>query len=295
MEQPKWKRFEELVATIQRDLAGDAKVALNDKIIGKRTAVPRQIDISIRQRVAQFEVLVVIDCKDYAKPLDVKGVEEFMGLVQDVGAHRAAMVAAHGYTEAAKKRAGDAGIELYRVVDTGNHPWSATGFLPAVCVFTGVEAFSLRFASIGRFRLRTDIDHREMTLFNREGSPLGTVKDLLWHKWNTQKLPEKPGRYEGVEFVDNPVKVDTDGTLYDMNITACLTIESRLYSGDIRIEELSGLHDELKGETITRNMRTENIVFANVEKSWRRITSVEELAVRPVLTLRALDMYRAEK
>ena len=89
--------------------------------------------------------------QDYARPLDVKGVEEFMGLAQDVGAHRAAMVAAQGYSDAAKKRAADAGIELYRVIDTGDHPWKTTSFLPAACMFTGIEAFSLSFSATGYF------------------------------------------------------------------------------------------------------------------------------------------------
>jgi hypothetical protein len=31
--------------------------------------------------------------------LDVKDVEEFIGMVQDVGAHRAALVSANGYSE----------------------------------------------------------------------------------------------------------------------------------------------------------------------------------------------------
>ncbi|MDZ7637117.1 MAG: hypothetical protein U5J83_02500 [Bryobacterales bacterium] len=36
MDQPKWKQFEELVASIQRQIAGDATVKLNDQILGKR-------------------------------------------------------------------------------------------------------------------------------------------------------------------------------------------------------------------------------------------------------------------
>jgi hypothetical protein len=72
--------------------------------------------------VGQFQILVVIDCKDYYHPLDIKDVEEFISMSQDVGAHRAAMVDAKGYSEAAKLRAKGAQIELYTVVDTGDHP-----------------------------------------------------------------------------------------------------------------------------------------------------------------------------
>ena len=144
MQQPKWKQFEELVAKIQRDLAGsNATVVHDDKIMGKRTGIERQIDVSIRQRVGQYDILIVIDCKDYGKPLDVKDVEEFMGLAQDVGANKAAMVAAKGYSEAAKERAKDADIELYRVVDTGEHPWKTGASLPTLYECSGITAIGL--------------------------------------------------------------------------------------------------------------------------------------------------------
>ncbi|MDZ7637118.1 MAG: restriction endonuclease [Bryobacterales bacterium] len=135
-------------------------------------------------------MLIVIDCKDYAKPVDVKGVEEFMGLVH-VGAHRAAMVAAQGYTETAKKRAAhDAGIELLRVIDTGDHPWKVTSYIPAVCVVTAIKAISSGFTSTGFAELRFDTDYREMMLFDLAG-------DRNWkgegsyprEKWNAQQLP----------------------------------------------------------------------------------------------------------
>ena len=54
----------------------------------------------------------------YGRPLDVKDVEEFIGMAQDVGAHRAALVSAKGYSETAKARAKMAQVDLYTVVDT---------------------------------------------------------------------------------------------------------------------------------------------------------------------------------
>jgi len=65
-----------------------------------------------------------IDCQDYNHPLDTNAVEAFISMAQDVQAHRAAMVAAHGYSEAARERAKAAQIELYAIVDTGDHPWT---------------------------------------------------------------------------------------------------------------------------------------------------------------------------
>ena len=179
VEKPKWKKFEDLVAKIQTDLASDCIVTPNDKIVGKRTGVERQVDVSVRRRMGQFEILAIIESKDHARPLDVKDIEEFMGLAQDVGAHKAAIVASNGYSETAKTRAKDAGIELYRVLDTGDHPWRVELACPTICELTGITAFSLTFAATGFFTMRTDIDHREMELFDQEQHPIGKIKDLL--------------------------------------------------------------------------------------------------------------------
>ena len=113
---PDWKKFEELVASIQQDLAPEAKVTANTKLIGK-SGTPRQIDILIEQETGQYSLRIVMDCKDYKVPVDVNDVEAFLGLVEDVGAHKAAMVAANGFTDTAKKRALSAGIDLFRLVE----------------------------------------------------------------------------------------------------------------------------------------------------------------------------------
>ena len=94
MAEPEWKQFEILVANIQKELSPGSVVIHNDKILGRKSRVTRQIDVSIRGKVAQFDFLVIIDCKDYAQPVDVKDIEDFLGLIDDVGAQQGAMVSA---------------------------------------------------------------------------------------------------------------------------------------------------------------------------------------------------------
>jgi hypothetical protein len=111
----KWQRFEDLAAHIQRSLAApDAKVEQDVRIVGKDSGVERQVDIALRIRAAQYDLLVVVDCKDYKRKLHVKDVEAFVGLVKDVGANKGAMIAARGFKAAAKNLARRAGLDLTR-------------------------------------------------------------------------------------------------------------------------------------------------------------------------------------
>ena len=74
--QPKWKNFEELAYGIQKDIASDADVKFNKKILGKITGKKRQIDILITKVIGQFNLSIAIECKDYSNAIDVKKIEE---------------------------------------------------------------------------------------------------------------------------------------------------------------------------------------------------------------------------
>jgi hypothetical protein len=93
-------------------------------------------------------VLIVIDCKDYSKPVDVKGVEEFLGLVEDVGANKGALVASGGFTKTAKTRAKDAGIDLYKLVDAQDDDWRSYVAMPFVCDFRGFGTGKFKIAGL---------------------------------------------------------------------------------------------------------------------------------------------------
>ena len=92
--------LEILVAKIQRQLAPDSEVLHDVRLDGRKSNRKRQIDVLVRQRIGQYEIQIVIDCKDYARPVNVKGVEEFYGLLDDVGAQRGVLVCPQGFIPA---------------------------------------------------------------------------------------------------------------------------------------------------------------------------------------------------
>ena len=53
---PRWKRFEKLVARIVATLSSDAVVTYDDKIPGRLSGVLRQIDVSIRAAKAEINI-----------------------------------------------------------------------------------------------------------------------------------------------------------------------------------------------------------------------------------------------
>jgi hypothetical protein len=287
-EKPKWKQFEELVANIQKALAENATVTPNDHILGKITGVMRQIDVSVRQKAGQFDLLIVIDCKDYGEPVDVKSVEEFMGLVQDVGANKGAMVAPNGFTPAAKTRAEKAGVDLFRPVDTGEHQWKAYAALPALCVFTELAKFSISFSWSGYGAIPTDVHPRDLILYDESERALGSIGVLLQRKWRDGKLPRGEGFHNNLPVADCATKVKAGNTFSAINVTASIKVEHRFYFGSIPLAQISGFRNELTGTVIAKRLLTDFITPRDVEEKWQRISDPKELAVKPATTVHAV-------
>ena len=66
----------------------------------------RQIDVLVNGRLPGFgEMTLVVDCKRWNKRLDITHVEQFVGLVKDVGADLGMLMTTVGYSEGARSRA----------------------------------------------------------------------------------------------------------------------------------------------------------------------------------------------
>ena len=79
---------------------------------GRHSLVDRQLDVAA-YRLGAIAPFLVADAKRHANKLDVKDVETFVGMVEDVGAEIALLVAPHGFTPAAGRRAAAASMRVF--------------------------------------------------------------------------------------------------------------------------------------------------------------------------------------
>lgn len=81
------------------------------KVRGRHSLVWRQIDVAVYRRDKRTPVLMA-DAKRYRKRIDVKAIDCFIGMVDDVGADIGLLVAPRGFTPGAERRAQAAGMAL---------------------------------------------------------------------------------------------------------------------------------------------------------------------------------------
>ena len=107
-----WQEYQEAVAVLYEQTDGFGNVRRNVMIPDKITGQARQIDVLIELKAKGHSVKLVIDAKFHSTPIDVKEVESVLALTDAVGASKAVIVAANGWTTPAAIKADHAGCDL---------------------------------------------------------------------------------------------------------------------------------------------------------------------------------------
>lgn len=82
------------------------EITKNVYIVGRFSGVKRQIDVLVRFFDGESIVsTMVVECKHYARKINVKIVDSFIGCLEDVGADKGTIVSEKGFTKAAINRA----------------------------------------------------------------------------------------------------------------------------------------------------------------------------------------------
>ena len=286
---PDWRKLEQLVASIQAQLATGARVSHNVRLPGVDSETDRQIDVLIEASVGQYRFRIVIDCKDYKNPVDVKGIEEFYGEVQDVRAHKGVLVCPSGFTASARKRAKKLDIDLYRPIDTGDHKWKAKVSMPAICdVRTCAMAFQISCSA--PYPMTISEHPALMDVFTSNAVALDSALTVATDAWNTGQLPVDPGRYDELTLYPHDTYVDNGhGLLIPASMTLSAIVEQQRYFGQLPIEQLSGFEDQHTGMVITNAFSTGMLDWESVRSNWQLLGDEEAPPKPTAVTIQALQ------
>jgi|HubBroStandDraft_2_1064218.scaffolds.fasta_scaffold60460_2 hypothetical protein len=100
-----WKSYEKEIFDLFREEYPTAQITLNQQREGRYSKSMRQIDVLIEGQIAGSRFSIVVDGKYYKRKVDVKGVETFISMVHDIGAHKGLIITQKGYSDAALARA----------------------------------------------------------------------------------------------------------------------------------------------------------------------------------------------
>lgn len=127
-----WKDYEALIHKIYTELEPNMQVKKNDHIMGRNSKTERQIDLSIRQKIAGHEILVIIEAKKLKRPADLEVIDKFSAVIDDVEASKGILICHSGFTKNAKVSAAAQKIDLCSAHDASKIDWQKEIQVPVI-------------------------------------------------------------------------------------------------------------------------------------------------------------------
>lgn len=175
-------KFQKLVHLVHQQLT-DCKVVESPLFVDRRSGEKREVDIAILSEIAGYPVVIGVECRDHKRRQSSSWVEEMWAKHQALPTSSLVLVSSSGYYRPAKKTASALGIELLTLEQASGLDWP--NHLPRLR--------QVRMIEIWRNPVRVTLVPAEpwyperleaataagYPVFSADGSPLGTVKELL--------------------------------------------------------------------------------------------------------------------
>lgn len=252
------EEYEKFIYEKFKRFFGNFLVTLDDKIMGEESGIKRQIDVSVKGKINEIDLLYIVQCKDHAKPADIKIIGEFSSVMKDVGAAKGFLICTSGFSSTISQYAKRHGIELLTVEDVESEKWHVDIEIPMVFIdkMVGAQVGFRLFPTPALVEKNKD----QLTLtFNIEELSLdgGTTKhkllDLLREKYGSDLQ-------EDISYVlDDPnLMIETVGIWVPIAINATLKITKKFYLRYLKPTEYSQFTDHLSDKVVPLNLVLEN-------------------------------------
>ena len=235
------------------------------------------MDISIRAEVGPYKILIAVECKNHATPLDVGDVGAFARLRTDVRAHKGVLVATGGFTQAAIELGRSLGIDTRTYLNTESQDWGTDVAIPMVLHATKLLGYRFTFSNVRSnpflpFVILTNVPVHLLELKNPQGDDIGPLLLLLGRKCNHDEELHVPGEHT-FTLTDHAVIQHRELSGH-AQINAHVLVEKRLYTGPIGVH-FAGFRDEQSDSIFTKDFRTEfvepRLIERGLSPGWREL------------------------
>lgn len=249
-----WQEFETLVFNLQKRFSQHGTVTKGERLYGHNSETNRQIDVVVRTAVNGEPILMIVEYKCLATKVDVKDVDAFVSVKDDVRAHLGVMVSSNGFTDAAYKTAKAKNISLYRYEDSLKKGWPSgleTWAILETWFLTPTHAYFICEDGTEEI-INSDENLNFMEKANGESGPFATLLRKIWdsqpaaekhdRSWEYRVPISTPERPEIVELVFGatskfskcyrPARLQFEGQVDDRAKSAKTTAWKLVVSGD---------------------------------------------------------------
>ena len=274
-----WQEYEKLAARIYSELEPYAQVRHNDRIEGVNSGRKRQIEVSIRAIVADIDLLIVVQAKNYTRPAGISAVEAFASVVRDVRAAKGILICNAGFTKPAKDCARNIGIDLCSLHDAQSRNWSLDIKLPLLWI-DYLPTANLEFKCFFQAGDSIPRDPRQWVLSADDGKTRLLPLQIFERKWNALKLDRSCGTIHNLVPEQKDIKVLVDGGVWRPveSLIIKYIVYRRAWLGYFRPSECRGILNRIKNEFTVSYFNIGDIPMKR-DESWVPVEDPEKLVI----------------
>jgi len=277
------KEFELATLRIIKELNPSVEVHYDVELMGQLSKTKRQIDIIANPNDFDF---LIFECKDHKRSIDLDKFSLFTGIIEDVGAKKAAMVSNSRYSEGVINLAQAKGIELLHIIDSDNPKIKTRLQLPGGCKVTTLKNYSFGFSTTANF---DGIAYNFPLLYEDK---VYAAKELMVHLWNkTNILQTFPGQF--IFNPPNPVMIDISGNKIKMDkISLEYMVEDLYYLGKIDLVNTTGIYNVKRQTFKTKSLITKRITAEEIQTNWDNVSKERFDQGKPSFGLEVIGMVK---
>ncbi len=293
------KEYELFIFEKFKRLFRDFEVNINDKILGQQSKIKREIDLSIRGKLGNLEVLYLVQCKDHNKPADIKIIGEFSAVIKDIGASKGFLICTSGFAKTIHTYAKSLGIELITVEDINSPKWSVDIQIPIIYIY---KRFEISY--------RAQIFVNDALVARNKTDILITPKDFETVSCDNHQTTMKVVDYLNMVIENNNIDVEKEITLeitdpnlqllfadvwVNLKLVVVFDTEPKYYLKYVTPDEYSQISNHITNEKIPLELKLNTNFqlddsYVEIKKEYAPVTStvffeVEE-NLRPISDLK---------
>ena len=166
---------------VQRQLTANAVVQesafLQDRALN---GANREVDVVIRSRVGEHDLVVSVECLDQKRAASVEWVEQMAEKHKSLPTSKLVLVSARGFSKMRHRKADSLGIDAYSLEEAGETDWKGligNGARPSF------DLFAFRILRCGLVFVEDNTHEYAASpyvrIFNDDGTCIGTLNDVV--------------------------------------------------------------------------------------------------------------------
>lgn len=152
----------------------------------------REIDVLLTKIIADTEIYIPIECKNYKDKIEVKEIDAFYGKLIYLGLDvtKAIFISVNGYTSGAKESASYFGVKLLTFKGLTEDRMS-------LLLFNAIQSFSYIFPILKSYSIVNSLalsaNNEHLIFYDSKKNLKGSLIDIVYEFWMTNKISSKLG------------------------------------------------------------------------------------------------------